>query len=237
MISATVMLMPQSFTETVGMNVNWLGDVNGDPRADLAVGLPSATVNGKADAGRVAVVYGQPGGWPIPTDAVALGDASHLIRRQRRQCPTGQCGGGGGGRQWGRAERLLGGRPGPQPGLPGVRADQQRQPGFQSESLSQSVQYGSVGKVYSATTGAVGDWLAAAGDVNGDGYDDQLVGVSGHRHGLPGEGGAEHEFCWRAGGGQSHRAGSPTLEYFQMDSGGAVATGWGMSTTTSTMTS
>ncbi|MCP4126071.1 MAG: hypothetical protein GY753_03290, partial [Gammaproteobacteria bacterium] len=36
-ISATVMLMPESFTDTVGMNVSWLGDVDGDARADLAV--------------------------------------------------------------------------------------------------------------------------------------------------------------------------------------------------------
>ena len=28
-----------------------------------AVGMPAATVNGRQSAGRVAVVYGQPGGW------------------------------------------------------------------------------------------------------------------------------------------------------------------------------
>ena len=50
-ISSTVMLMPEAFTDTVGMNVSWLGDVNGDARADLAVGMPSAAVDGQQAGG------------------------------------------------------------------------------------------------------------------------------------------------------------------------------------------
>lgn len=46
-----------------GSTVTWLGDVNGDRLGDLAVGLPGA--NG--GTGKVVVVNGRPGGWPIPT--------------------------------------------------------------------------------------------------------------------------------------------------------------------------
>ena len=76
-ISSTVRLMPEAYTDTVGMNVTWLGDVNGDARADLAVGMPSATANGYTASGRVSVIYGQPGGWPVPPDTVALAQASN----------------------------------------------------------------------------------------------------------------------------------------------------------------
>ena len=50
--------------------VNWLGDVNGDRLGDLAVGLPGA--NG--GTGKVVVVNGSPGGWPVPN----IGDLEFL---------------------------------------------------------------------------------------------------------------------------------------------------------------
>src|SRR5204863_371338 len=63
----------------VGATVVWLGDVNGDGRADAAVGLPAAR-NG---AGRVVILNGQPGGWPVPPAMQALSAAeSSLVASQ-----------------------------------------------------------------------------------------------------------------------------------------------------------
>ncbi len=75
-ISSTVQLMPEAYTDTVGMTVAWLGDVNSDAHADLAVGMPAATVNGKTSSGRISIIYGQPGGWPVPPDVTALANAT-----------------------------------------------------------------------------------------------------------------------------------------------------------------
>jgi len=70
---ATVWLSPDRVgDDDGGVSVTWIGDFNGDRLGDLAVGLPAAAGGG----GRVAVVHGRPGGWPVP-DAVALvGDAA-----------------------------------------------------------------------------------------------------------------------------------------------------------------
>ena len=43
-----------------GVQVAWLGDINNDRMADLAVGLPAID--------RVALVYGRAGNWTLPTD-------------------------------------------------------------------------------------------------------------------------------------------------------------------------
>lgn len=48
--------------ETNDANSAMLGDVNGDSRADLAVGLPEDSPNGRTRAGSIAVIYGGAGG-------------------------------------------------------------------------------------------------------------------------------------------------------------------------------
>ncbi|MCW5849363.1 MAG: VCBS repeat-containing protein, partial [Anaerolineae bacterium] len=67
--SATVWLQPDTvLDDDAGVRLTWLGDVDGDGKGDLAVGLPAA--NG--GAGRVVVVYGRAGDFPAPPDAVEL---------------------------------------------------------------------------------------------------------------------------------------------------------------------
>lgn len=44
------------------------GDFDGDGIADLAIGNPHDDPEGRADAGSVHVLYGQPGGWPTTID-------------------------------------------------------------------------------------------------------------------------------------------------------------------------
>ncbi|MEM7799105.1 MAG: hypothetical protein AAF633_07950, partial [Chloroflexota bacterium] len=60
---ATVWLGLDNLTDNDGgATVAWIGDINGDRLGDLAVGLPGA--NG--GTGKVVVVKGSPGGWPVP---------------------------------------------------------------------------------------------------------------------------------------------------------------------------
>ena len=66
---ATVWLSPKSARDDDGgVKAMWLGDANGDGRADLALGLPGAD-GGK---GRVAILRGRAGDFPIPADVEAL---------------------------------------------------------------------------------------------------------------------------------------------------------------------
>ncbi len=66
---ATTWLSPDSIGEyDGGVSVVWLGDVNGDGRADAAVGLPAANDG----AGKVVIVNGRAGDWPQPENAEPL---------------------------------------------------------------------------------------------------------------------------------------------------------------------
>ncbi|MEM7798767.1 MAG: hypothetical protein AAF633_06230 [Chloroflexota bacterium] len=60
---ATIWLQIDSLAENdAGATLNWLGDINGDRLGDLAVGLPAAN----SGSGRVVIVEGSPGDWPVP---------------------------------------------------------------------------------------------------------------------------------------------------------------------------
>ncbi|MCP4212939.1 MAG: hypothetical protein GY764_15885 [Halieaceae bacterium] len=229
-ISATVMLMPESYTDTQGMTINWLGDVNGDARADLAVGMPQASANSNASAGRVAVVYGSPGGWPIPSDAVALAEATTSfigngvnVQLGEVVAPAGDTNGDG------LSDLCVGDPANNQAYLVYGQANGLRRD-FTLSALSQTSN-GSLGKVYTSSLGSVGRWLSSAGDVDGDGFDDLLVGVTGV------SGGTGHMYLVQGRSALS-RSGvqdvglltgpaAVSMEYLQMDNNGAVATGVG----------
>ena len=70
--NATVWLEPHSiFEEEGGVSITWLGDVDGDGLGDLAVGYPAAA----GGRGAVYVVYGKAGNWQIPSNVEALVDS------------------------------------------------------------------------------------------------------------------------------------------------------------------
>ena len=69
---ATIWFEPSSIKDSEdGVNVQWLGDFNGDRLADLAIGLPGAADG----AGRISIIYGVSGGWTVPPDGEALADS------------------------------------------------------------------------------------------------------------------------------------------------------------------
>ncbi len=172
-ISATILLEPSQIGDLAGAKVAWLGDVDGDGRADAAVGMPAYN----AGAGQVVILKGRAGGWPVPPAAEALNTSdSRLIVSDASGigayiAPAGDVNGDG------LADLLVGnptdeevyvvfGRIGP------MGAD------WNLKELKNSNQ-GARGVVLYSSEGSIGAWVAPAGDVNGDGYADLLIGATG----------------------------------------------------------
>ncbi|WP_255350713.1 Ig-like domain-containing protein [Limnohabitans sp. DM1] len=68
-----------SASDRSGLTLSNAGDVNGDGYDDILVGAPGADVNGTPDAGRAYVVYGKTGNMQIDLSAVAAGVGGFAI--------------------------------------------------------------------------------------------------------------------------------------------------------------
>ncbi|MFN8485917.1 MAG: FG-GAP-like repeat-containing protein [Anaerolineae bacterium] len=177
-VSATVQLAPDAEGDLAGATVVWLGDVNGDGRADAAVGLPAAR-NG---AGRVVILNGKPGGWPVPPAMQALSASESSLAASQTAAfgqylaPAGDVNGDG------LADLLIGD---PANELVYVVFGQTGPLG-QDWDVTQLKERSQAGRGVVFTTSAGGDsvgaLMAAAGDVNGDGVGDLLIGADNGAH-------------------------------------------------------
>jgi len=151
------------------------GDINGDGYGDLAVGAPGAT-NGQNGEGRVVVYYGGPVGFPteLPPDTLESNQA--LAAFGASVAPAGDVNGDGfddlligapkyanGQVNEGRAYLFLGG----------------------SAGIASTPQWTAEGDQDSCSFAAS---VATAGDVNGDGFDDIVVGAPLYDNGQTNEG-------------------------------------------------
>jgi hypothetical protein len=68
--------------DLAGLSVSYAGDINGDGLSDLVVGSGLADPVGKADAGKVYVVYGKTDNTAISLSKVALGSGGFVINGQ-----------------------------------------------------------------------------------------------------------------------------------------------------------
>ncbi|KAF0160669.1 MAG: FG-GAP repeat-containing protein, partial [Rhodocyclaceae bacterium] len=163
-----------------GYSVAFAGDVNGDGLADLIVGAYRSDPNG-SDSGRSYVVFGQTGGTAIDLSAVATGSGGFAI--------NGQCAGDYSGVSVAAAGDING------DGLADLLVGAYHSgPAAGAEAGRSYVVFGSTGTapvelsaVANGTGGFVingqgasdrsGVAVAGAGDVNGDGLGDLIVGA------------------------------------------------------------
>ena len=146
--------------ERLGSSVSLAGDVNGDGYADVIMGSP----NSGTDKGKVRVYNGGP---------TALFDASHLYWTRTGSIAGAYLGAAvatGGDVNGDGISDLLLGAPG-QAGT-GVVSIFHGKPDLPSSTI----QWSSLG---TQNNGYMGRSVASAGDVNGDGYSDVLIGASG----------------------------------------------------------
>ncbi len=168
---ATIQLGLASIDDSVGgVHATWIGDFNGDRRDDLLVGLPAAA----GGRGQISIIYGRSGDWPVPNEQEMLANSpSSFVGAPGAglgniASPAGDVNGDG------RADLLIG--------------DPANNRAFvvfgQSSYLGTNVELTAPKSAYwwllSPPAGeTIGTYLGGAGDVNGDGFDDLLIGAGG----------------------------------------------------------
>lgn len=165
-------------------SVSGAGDVNGDGLADVVVGLPSRDVQGVAEAGAAFVVFGQ----RDPVENIRLADLqagsphgwalTSTLNRDRLGRAVSSAGDVNGD---GFSDVIVGARLEPSGPARGVGAAYVVYGRQASESLRAEELNASPDRGFRLRGAAEGDYagqaVSAAGDVDGDGIDDLLVGA------------------------------------------------------------
>ena len=173
-----------SAEEAVDVNVNAAGDVNGDGLSDLLIGVPAANVGSAEQAGKSYVVFGRAGSFPASLDLTTLGIGEGIvIQGENAGDRAGASVSGAGDVNRDGIDDVIIGAPYADPdGVQnaGIAYVVYGQPGWSTSLFSLSSVDGTNGFVVTGTDPE--DWLGCsvseAGDFNGDGGDDILVGAN-----------------------------------------------------------
>ena len=158
-----------------GVVTAWVGDLNADRMADLAIGLPGPA----GDAGQVQVLYGRAGGWAAPPELEMLAAVSTRLAGAPGAGLGSLLAAAGDTNGDGHADLLI-----------GERASSRAFLVFGSPGrlLGVTLDQGKMGYHTLLQAPATIESLASAGDVNGDGYDDILIVAGGTAYLLLGRG-------------------------------------------------
>ncbi|MDT8304557.1 MAG: Ig-like domain-containing protein, partial [Anaerolineae bacterium] len=168
--NATVWLSPDSILDDdAGVSLLWLGDVNGDGLGDLAVGLPAANDGD----GRVNLFFGRTGDFALPDEAELLSDGDSSFAGSDGAGLGGTLAAPGDVNGDGLADILIGDPANNRVILVLGRVFQYGKESVLGDTI-RGTRY-----TFTAPDGfGLGSWVNAAGDVNGDGRRDLLLGGS-----------------------------------------------------------
>ncbi len=170
-----------------GFSIDTAGDVNGDGIDDLAIGAPLADVNGKSNAGQGYVVFGSTAGFGASVDLASLDGSNGFVLNgplagEQSGTAVSQAGDINGD---GIDDLLVSSLLVQDLIFPQFRTSGAGYIVFGSDSgFSSSVELGNLDGtdgfvIYSRPGERTGVAFSEAGDFNGDGYDDLLVGAHG----------------------------------------------------------
>jgi hypothetical protein len=165
--AATVWLETQAPAEAISTTAVWLGDLDGDGRADAALGMPQAN----AGAGLVRLLYGRDDGWAVPPATSLLDSIGSTLTISGSRNFGASLAAAGDVDGDGLNDLLIG-----DPGARLVYLVYGQQGAAQNDlSLSGPPQPGRWLRLATGDAPLLDG--AAAGDVDGDGLDDLLIGV------------------------------------------------------------
>src|SRR5262245_56665977 len=172
-----------------GFSVASAGDINGDGLADLIIGAPDESPNGREQAGAAYVIFGQTGGLSnINLANLAPSDGFRIIGAATEDNTGYSVSSAGDFNGDGFADIIV--------GAPNADPDGRTNTGSAYVIFGKASGFGDIdlaslsatdgfqiagpaGQVYFGLGNLTGFSVASAGDVNGDGYSDLLVGVPG----------------------------------------------------------
>lgn len=173
-------ILGEGFNDFLGRSVSGTGDVNGDGYADLLVGASGANPNDASDSGRSYVVFGGASESPVSLASIAEGLGGFAIDGEAATDSSGLSVSGAGDVNGDGYADLLVGAPGAANGASFSGKSYVVFGGFLESPVSlASVAAGTGGfAINGESAGDVsGLSVSGAGDVNGDGYADLLVGA------------------------------------------------------------
>jgi hypothetical protein len=162
-----------------GWIVSDAGDVNGDGLSDLLVGAPSASPNGKSSAGKSYLVYGKSNTTEVNLSALNGGSGGFILNGETAGDEAGiSVSSAGDVNGDGLADLIIGAHK----AAPGGRAFAGKSYVVFGKTNASPVELSTVaggngGFVINGEGGRSGRSVSNAGDVNGDGLDDLVVGA------------------------------------------------------------